>query len=201
MTRGSSAALSAFAGYGIELEYMIVDKVELSPLPIADQLLRSDSEKPVNDVDRGLMGWSNELVMHLLELKNRSPASSLHSLRFAFQNEVRYINHLLQFYGARLMPTGMHPWMDPARETHLWPHDNAELYATYAHIFKCNTHGWGNLQSMHINLPFSDDSQFARLHAAVRLLLPLLPSLAASSPIGGRESNRFFRFQDGGLQP
>ena len=36
---------------------------------------------------------------------------------------------------------------------------------------------------MHVNLPFADDSQFARLHAAIRLVLPLLPALAASSPI------------------
>jgi hypothetical protein len=36
---------------------------------------------------------------------------------------------------------------------------------------------------MHINLPFADDREFARLHAAIRLLLPVLPALAASSPI------------------
>src|SRR5205823_857916 len=37
--------------------------------------------------------------------------------------------------------------------------------------------------SMHINLPFADDDEFARLHAAIRLVLPLIPALAASSPI------------------
>ena len=36
---------------------------------------------------------------------------------------------------------------------------------------------------MHLNLPFADDAEFARLHAAIRLVLPLLPALAASSPI------------------
>jgi gamma-glutamyl:cysteine ligase YbdK (ATP-grasp superfamily) len=36
---------------------------------------------------------------------------------------------------------------------------------------------------MHINIPFKDDEEFGRLHAAIRLLLPLLPALAASSPI------------------
>jgi gamma-glutamyl:cysteine ligase YbdK (ATP-grasp superfamily) len=36
---------------------------------------------------------------------------------------------------------------------------------------------------MHINLPFGDDEEFGRLHAAIRLLLPILPALAASSPI------------------
>jgi gamma-glutamyl:cysteine ligase YbdK (ATP-grasp superfamily) len=183
MEKSSSLTLPAFSGYGIELEYMIVDRVELSPLPIADQLLRSETEKPLNDVDRGLTGWSNELACHVMEVKNRNPSMELDTVRCAFQNEVRYINHLLRFYGAMLMPTAMHPWMDPSRETHLWPHDNAELYAAYGRVFNCNTHGWGNLQSMHVNLPFSNQEEFVRLHAAVRLILPLLPALAASSPI------------------
>jgi len=40
-----------------------------------------------------------------------------------------------------------------------------------------------NVQSMHINLPFYDDLEFEKLHAAVRLILPILPALSASSPI------------------
>jgi gamma-glutamyl:cysteine ligase YbdK (ATP-grasp superfamily) len=65
----------------------------------------------------------------------------------------------------------------------LWPHDNAPIYQAYDRIFGCHKHGQANLQSMHLNLPFADDAEFARLHAAVRLLLPILPALAASSPI------------------
>jgi hypothetical protein len=81
------------------------------------------------------------------------------------------------------MPTAMHPWMDPLTETRLWPHDNQAIYDTYDRIFDSKRHGWANLQSMHVNLPFADDAQFARLHAAIRLVLPILPALAASSPI------------------
>lgn len=191
----SPHTLPIFSGYGIELEYMIVDRQDLSILPIADQMLRDGDDKPVNDVERGMMGWSNELVRHLLELKNRRPAASLDKLPAAFQNEVRYLNHLLGFYGAMLMPTAMHPWMDPAKETHLWPHENAELYAAYAKIFQCATHGWANLQSMHVNLPFADDREFTRLHAAIRLLLPILPALAASSPIADGKATGFADFR------
>jgi gamma-glutamyl:cysteine ligase YbdK (ATP-grasp superfamily) len=36
-----------------------------------------------------------------------------------------------------------------------------------------------------LNLPFGDDEEFGRLHAAIRLVLPLLPALAASSPVVG----------------
>jgi carboxylate-amine ligase len=53
----------------------------------------------------------------------------------------------------------------------------------YNQIFNCRGHGWSNLQSTHLNLPFYDDEEFAKLHAAVRLVLPILPALCASSPI------------------
>src|SRR5690606_17301416 len=43
--------------------------------------------------------------------------------------------------------------------------------------------GWANLQSVHLNLPFDGDEEFGRLHAAIRLVLPILPALAASSPL------------------
>jgi gamma-glutamyl:cysteine ligase YbdK (ATP-grasp superfamily) len=33
-----------------------------------------------------------------------------------------------------------------------------------------------------VNLPFANDDEFARLHAAIRLVLPLIPGLAAASP-------------------
>jgi hypothetical protein len=73
--------------------------------------------------------------------------------------------------------------MDPATETRLWPHAQAEIYQTYDRIFGCSQHGQANLQSMHLNLPFAGDAEFARLHAAVRLILPILPAIAASSPV------------------
>jgi glutamate---cysteine ligase / carboxylate-amine ligase len=177
------SALPAFAGYGIELEYMIVDRQTLAVSPIADTLLFAAAGGATTDVSRGHFGWSNEIVLHLLEIKNIQPDPALEPLVAGFQAEVNLINHLLQPLGARLMPTAMHPWMDPAAETRLWPHGNAPVYQAYDRIFNCKKHGQANLQSMHLNLPFADDSEFARLHAAIRLALPILPAIAASSPI------------------
>jgi carboxylate-amine ligase len=82
-----------------------------------------------------------------------------------------------------LMPGAAHPFMDPLKETKLWPHENNEVYAIYNKIFDCRGHGWSNLQSTHLNLPFYDDEEFAKLHAAVRMILPILPALCASSPM------------------
>src|SRR5690606_3512555 len=78
---------------------------------------------------------------------------------------------------------GAHPFMNPAEETHLWPHGDSSIYETYNRIFDCKGHGWSNVQSTHLNLPFYDDQEFARLHSAVRLLLPILPALCASTPV------------------
>lgn len=174
--------LSAFSGQGVELELMIVDRETLEPLPIADRLLHTEAGVLTTDVRRGALGWSNELALHVLEVKNLDPRTPLEALPGAFQREVRYINRVLAHFQARLMPTAMHPWMDPAT-MRIWPHDHAALYGSYARIFDCHTHGWANLQSMHVNLPFADDAEFERLHAAIRLILPLLPALAASSPL------------------
>jgi gamma-glutamyl:cysteine ligase YbdK (ATP-grasp superfamily) len=176
----SPAPLAAFAGYGLELEYMIVDRETLAIRPIADALLERLTEQatPINR-----FGWSNELVLHVLELKNRQPSPALDSLTDGFCDEVARANALLDEFGARLMPGGMHPWMDPATETRLWPHQDAAIYRAYDRIFDCRAHGWANIQSAQLNLSFADDDEFVRLHTAVRLLLPIMPALAASSPI------------------
>ena len=182
-------ALRAFAGYGIELEYMIVDRQSLSVMPVADSLLHAAAGALVSSVERGHFGWSNEIVLHLVEVKNASPDARLAPLAAGFQAEVNLINRLLEPLGARLMPTGAHPWMDPATETRLWPHEHAPIYQAYDRVFGCHSHGQANLQSMHLNLPFADDAEFARLHEAVRLVLPVLPALAASSPfVDGKPS-------------
>jgi gamma-glutamyl:cysteine ligase YbdK (ATP-grasp superfamily) len=81
-----------------------------------------------------------------------------------------------------LMPGAMHPWMDPFKEMVLWPHGYNDIYAAFDRIFDCRGHGWANLQSTHLNLPFQGDEEFARLHAAIRMVLPLIPAIAASSP-------------------
>jgi gamma-glutamyl:cysteine ligase YbdK (ATP-grasp superfamily) len=188
----SSPVIDAFMGYGTEIEYAIVADADLSVLPIADRLLdMAAGGRETNDVERGMLGWSNEFVMHVIEVKNLRPSASLSYLCGVLQNEVRTINQMLHEWDARLMPAAMHPWMNPVQETRNWPRDPAGIYRTYAGIFDTKTHGWANLQSMHLNLPFADDDQFARLHAAVRLLLPIIPALAASSPIADGQPTGF----------
>jgi carboxylate-amine ligase len=176
-------ALHLFEGYGVELEYIIVDRASLDPLPVSDRVLRSRAGRFVNEIVNGSAGWSNEFVLHVIEMKNMQPSPSLSGLGAMFQEQIALINRLLEEFGGRLMPSGMHPWMDPVKETKFWNHRYRGIYETYDRIFGCKSHGWANIQSIHLNLSFHGDEEFGRLHAAIRLLLPLIPALAASSPI------------------
>lgn len=172
-----------FEGVGVELEYMIVRRDTLDVLPVSDQVLRAVAGEITSEVECGELAWSNELVLHVIELKTNGPAASLSGLAELFHRDVLRINRLLEPLGGQLLPTAMHPWMDPDTETRLWPHDYNEVYEAFDRIFSCRGHGWSNLQSVHLNLPFADDDEFGRLHAAIRMILPILPALAASSPV------------------
>jgi len=178
--------LALFEGYGIEIESTVVDSDSLDVVPIVDELLRAaaGTEDWIEDVDDGAIGLSNELVAHVIELKTNGPAPAFTGLAEDFVTSARKLNALLaQRWNARLMPTAMHPWMDPRRETQLWSHASSPVYQAYDSLFDCRRHGWANVQSVHLNLPFADEHEFGRLMAAVRLVLPLIPALAASSPL------------------
>ncbi|HPA73602.1 MAG TPA: glutamate-cysteine ligase family protein [Spirochaetota bacterium] len=176
-------ALRLFQGLGVEAEYMIVDRESLAVRPIADILLRDARGEIVNELEDGEIAYSNELVKHLVELKTNGPAGDGAGLDALFAKGVEAMNERMAPRGAMLLPTAMHPFMDPKEETKLWDHGDLEIYETYHRIFDCRRHGWANLQSLHLNLPFGSDAEFGALHAAVRVALPLIPALAASSPV------------------
>jgi carboxylate-amine ligase len=175
--------LHLFEAVGIELEYMIVDRQSLKVKPVCDELLKAVAGTQASDWENGAIAWSNELVMHVVEFKTNGPAKSWQGLGDAFHENVLLANNKLQAIDCQLLPTAAHPLMNPFTDTVIWPYDSHEVYELYDRIFGCKGHGWSNLQSMHINLPFGNDEEFGRLHAAIRLLMPLLPTLFASSPI------------------
>ncbi|KAA3625473.1 MAG: glutamate--cysteine ligase [Proteobacteria bacterium] len=189
--------LGLFEGFGIEIEYMIVDAERLDVLPVADDVIRAAAGSYVNGVERGDLAWSNELALHVIEMKTNGPAPALGPLPKLFQEGIDDVNRSLEKLGGCLMPTAMHPWMDPFTETRLWPHEYNPIYEAYDRIFDCRGHGWSNLQSMHVNLPFDSEESFTRLHAAIRAALPMLPMLAASSPFadGRAQRSRDYRMQ------
>ena len=168
--------------FGVEMEFMIVDRKTLQVLPRADIPLGKDKDgNQLSDVEYDDIGLSNELVSHVLEFKCAHPKSTFDGLGKRFFHEIRRANKKLEKINAMLLPSAAHPFMDPS-EMQLWPYDCNDIYQTYDRIFNCKGHGWANLQSTHLNLSFDGDDEFGELHAAIRLLLPLIPAIAASSP-------------------
>lgn len=172
-----------FERFGLELEYMIVSKGTEKVLPRVDAVLGKDENgENLSDVEHGPVGLSNELVSHVLEFKCAEPAAALEGWDKTFHKEILSANEKLATIGGELLPSAAHPFMDPMTETVLWPYDCGEIYEAYNRIFDCRGHGWANLQSTHLNISFCGDEEFGKLHAGIRLLLPLIPAIAASSP-------------------
>lgn len=180
-----------FEVYGIELEYMLVNSSNLKVAPIVDVLLTKKNGTLTSDIENGHIAWSNELVGHVIELKTNGPTTSLEHLSDNFHENIVEINAILKPLHTQLLSTGAHPLMNPLTDMQLWEHDNNDVYELYNRIFNCKGHGWSNVQSTHINLPFFDDKEFEKLHAAIRIILPLIPGLCASSPILDGRSTGF----------
>lgn len=175
--------LHLFEAYGIELEYMIVQKESLEPLFICDQILEGLAGFKTMNIEDGAIAWSNELALHVIEIKCNGPQENLSQVKKEMATAIRKMNAHLSKYDAILLPTAMHPFFNPQDGSlKLWAGEDKQIYSAYDRIFGCQGHGWGNLQSIHINLPFCGDDEFFKLHTAIRFLLPLLPAVAASSP-------------------
>ena len=161
---------------------MIVDRDQLNVSPTSEEILFHYGKGPASEVEFDHATWSNELVRHVLEFKINQPATQLERCVDVFQEQVSRANAWLSERGRLLLPSGMHPWMEPMHETHLWPFEGSDIYQAFDRVFGCQGHGWSNLQSVHLNLPYASEEDFVRLHAAIRLLLPLIPALSASTP-------------------
>jgi glutathione synthase/RimK-type ligase-like ATP-grasp enzyme/gamma-glutamyl:cysteine ligase YbdK (ATP-grasp superfamily) len=189
------AASSGAKGYhpfevaGMELEYPTVDR-DLNPVSLVEPAFRILAGRGVSDIELGAVGFSNEIADHVFEIKTLSPVKSLAHAEAALAEGVqRFAAVLRDELDARLMPTGMHPWLDPRRRK-LWARSGGRIYRTYERLFDVYTHGWMNVHAAHLNLPFGNERQTLAMHTAAALLIPYLPALAASSPM-----------HDGELQP
>lgn len=171
-----------FEAYGIEIEYMIVNRKTLLPEPIAHLLLTDSKGAVQNSIKLGDITISNELAAHVIELKTSVPTSNLEASSQNFHDTIKSINKKLAPHEAIILPGGMHPFMLPKKHSGIWEYGEKEIYQWYNRVFDCRSHGWLNLQSCHINLPFKNESEFTLLHDAVIVALPLLPALSAASP-------------------
>ena len=182
MTAGRPTRYRLFEVVGLELEYVVVDR-ELRPRCLLDEAFRRVAGRRTSYIEHGAVGFSNELAAHVFEIKNIGPRRSLPRAERDLVAGLRFFAAVLrEQLGARLLPTGMHPFMTPL-DTELWQRSGRGIYETYARIFPIRQHGWLNIQASHINLPFGSEEDTIAMHNAAAALLPYLPALAASSPV------------------
>ncbi len=172
----------AFEVCGVEMEYAIVDR-DLNVIHAAADVLAALAGRPSSDAELGAVGFSNEIAEHVLELKIPVPVRSLaHAEPWLAEAVSRVADYLASQNGARLLPTGMHPWFD-ATKAKVWRRSNQRIYKTYERLFDLGTHGWTNVQALHVNLPLGREEDAVRMMNASALLVPYLPALAASTPM------------------
>jgi gamma-glutamyl:cysteine ligase YbdK (ATP-grasp superfamily) len=175
---------------GPEHEFSIVGK-DLRPLPIVDKVVKMIHGRIVNQTPLNGSSLGKELQAHVAEIKANDPFSSPKTFEDTMQEGVRKVDKLLATsFDAELLGTGMHPFLLP-KEAGIWSHRHRQIYDAMGNIFNLRQHGWVNIQSFQLNLPFRTEKEGVKLHNEVANLLPYLPALAASSPIYESKVGRY----------
>ena len=166
---------------GPEHEYSLVNK-DLKPLPISDKIIKEYCGKTVNFIELPNFTFGKEMQLHVMEIKSNKPFRTPTEFEEIMQIAVATLSQIVQKHSAMLLGTGMHPLLR-LQDTALWPHYHKKIYQQYGKIFNLNQHGWLNIQSFHLNLPFQKESDAVQTHNQLANLCAYLPAITASSPI------------------
>jgi len=166
---------------GPEHEFSLVNK-ELKPLPIADKIIKDYCGKTINFVKLPAFTFGKEMQLHVMEIKANSPFKSPIDFEATMQKALSTLNQIIGKHDAQLLGTGMHPLLK-LKETAIWPHYHRKIYQEYGKIFSLDQHGWLNVQSFHLNLPYNKQTDAIQTHNLLANLCAYLPALTASSPI------------------
>jgi gamma-glutamyl:cysteine ligase YbdK (ATP-grasp superfamily) len=167
---------------GPEHELSIVDD-ELRALPIVDKIIKDYCGKIVNFVELPGFTFGKEMQLHVMEIKANLPFRSPEEDEETMQKAVETLSDFIEKkYHAHLLGTGMHPLLRFG-DTGIWPHRHRKIYEEYGRIFNLKEHGWLNIQSFHLNLPYQKETTGILLHNHLANICPYLPAISASSPI------------------
>jgi len=167
---------------GPEHEFSIVNE-ELKALPIVDKIIKDFHGRITNFVEQPRYTFGKELQLHVMEIKPNKPFKSPEAFDKAMHEAVLDIlDYLERKYNAFLLGTGMHPLLR-LEETGVWPHRHRQIYREYAKVFNLKQHGWLNIQSFQLNLPYSSEEKGVLLHNLLANLCAYLPAVSASSPM------------------
>jgi carboxylate-amine ligase len=167
---------------GPEHEFSVVND-RLEALPIVDKIIKDFYGRVVNFVEQPSFTFGKELQLHVMEFKPNAPFKTPVEFEETMQEAILTIQDFLQRrFHARLLGTGMHPLLE-LDETGIWPHRHRQIYEAYSKIFNLRRHGWLNIQSFHLNLPYSNEQSAILLNNTLANICPYLAAIGASSPI------------------
>lgn len=184
---------------GPEHEFSIVNE-QLQVLPIVDKLIKDFYGRIVNFVELPRFTFGKELQLHVMEIKANVPFKEPEVFEETMQNAVStMLDFLKRKYQAHLLGTGMHPLLR-LEDTSVWPHRHRKIYHELGRIFNLNQHGWLNIQSFHLNLPYSREKSGILLHNLLAYLCAYVPAISASSPVfegtlGPNVDNRLYFYR------
>ena len=173
----------------------------MKALPIADQVIKGYCGRIVNFVELPDFTFGKELQLHVMEIKANAPFKSPVLFEETMQSAVTTLLGFIETkYHARLLGTGMHPLLR-LNETGVWSHRHRKIYQELGKIFNLKQHGWLNIQSFHLNLPYAREEKGILLHNLLAGLCVYLPAISASSPIfegaiGPNVDNRLYFYKE-----
>ncbi len=155
----------------------------LKAMPIADRIIKDFYGRIVNSVERDGFSFGKELQLHVLEVRSNNPFESPMEFEETMQRAVlELLSFLGKRYRAKLLGAGMHPLLR-IEETDVWPHRHRQIYEAYGKIFNLKQHGWLNIQSFQLNIPYFNEGEAILMHNALANICAYLPAISASSPI------------------
>jgi len=165
---------------GTEHEYSINNNY-FNALPDSDKIIKRIHGKIEPDIPFGEVILGKELQKTVIEFIPNHPSDNLKSL------ENQLVSGIQNFYSTFqdqywLLGLGMHPTLT-LDQTSVWNHSDREYYETYDRLFNIHQHGWLNIQALQINLSYSTEKDLLAMYNTIRLLLPYLIAITASSPI------------------
>jgi len=165
---------------GTEHEFSIND-AEFRALPASDAILREACGRYESEIRFGDINLGKELQKTVIEMVPRSPAEEIAALESQLVKGMAKFNNV--FGGRyRLLGLGMHPTARPA-DIPVWDHDEGEYYRVYDRLFTIRQHGWLNIQALQVNLSYRDSRELVSRFNRIRMLLPYLVAVTASSPV------------------
>lgn len=152
-------------------------------MPIVDKIIKDFRGRIVNFVEQPNFTFGKELQLHVMEIKPNEPFKSPVEFEENMHKAVLAIADFLERkYKASLLGTGMHPLLK-LKDTGIWPHRHKQIYQAYSKVFNLKQHGWLNIQSFQLNLPYSSEKDAVLVHNLLAEICTYLPAICASSPL------------------